>query len=158
MSVWDRVPKKFNLIFFQKIIFLYFLDRFDVLISKIIFKKIKKTSFWYISAWKVIWKATATTLPNTLNTHNNAHKGTTVFSNHFFLFIYFDFIYIFITIYEKTTMPLIYIYTHTHTYICVCIYICMYVCMFLSIKFQYIGIFVRPSRTLIDLKIQPKVK
>jgi len=45
---------------------LYFLDRFDVLISKMIFKKWKKTLLTCISAQKAIWKTPATTLPNTL--------------------------------------------------------------------------------------------
>ena len=39
-------------------------DHFDVLISKIIFKIYKKTSFWCISKQKTLW--TATTIPNKL--------------------------------------------------------------------------------------------
>jgi hypothetical protein len=49
MSVWKRgytrVSKKFKCLFLLKIIILYVLDRFDALISKIIFKKIKNILF-----------------------------------------------------------------------------------------------------------------
>jgi len=43
----NRIPPKFNF-FLLKINFLYVLDRFNILISKIIFKN-KKILFWYIS-------------------------------------------------------------------------------------------------------------
>jgi len=43
-----------------------FLDHFDMLISKIIFKKLKKyILFWCICKQKIFWKATATLLSNT---------------------------------------------------------------------------------------------
>ena len=43
-----------------------FLDRFDMLISKIIFKKLKKhILFWCIYKQKIFWKATVTLLSNT---------------------------------------------------------------------------------------------
>ena len=51
-------------LFCLKLIFLMFLDRFDVLMSKIIFLK-KKTLFWCISKQKALWKEIATTPSNT---------------------------------------------------------------------------------------------
>ena len=51
--------------FLLQIIFLMFLDRFDVLMSKIIFLFLKKTLFWCISKRKALWKTTSTILPNT---------------------------------------------------------------------------------------------
>ena len=65
--VWKRGPtciSKKNEFFLLKInIFLVFLDRFDALISKIIFFKIKKIWSWCISKRKTLWTATATTIP-----------------------------------------------------------------------------------------------
>jgi hypothetical protein len=60
--VWDRVPSNFEiwflLIFFN--VFRYFWCT-DI---KNNFKKIKKLLFWCISKQKVLWTATATTIPN----------------------------------------------------------------------------------------------
>ena len=57
-----------------------FLNHFNVLISKIIFKKYKKILFWYISDWKTI----VTILPNMLN-------NPSIHLDNFFKFILFSF-------------------------------------------------------------------
>ena len=61
-SVFEKI-KIFYFILCFKLMFLVFSYWFDVLMLKIILKN-KKTSLTCILAWKAIWKATATTLPN----------------------------------------------------------------------------------------------
>ena len=74
LTLWDRLVVRLHLRFVQIWIFFFLLKLSSVCTFWIVlmcwcqkwFLKNKKTSLTYISARKAIWKATATTLPNTL--------------------------------------------------------------------------------------------
>jgi hypothetical protein len=73
------LSKKFGIFLFFyfflcfKLIFFWFFQIILIRRCQKWFFKNKKTLFWCISEWKTLWKATTTTLPNTLKSFGKAY-------------------------------------------------------------------------------------